>query len=407
MKKYSSSKILVTGIGITSSIGQGKTNYINGLYEGNTQFNIMKRVGRQKDTEFLGAELQDLYIPEQIPKRVLRTASLSGQVALATLHEAWEDAGLEAVDKQRIGLIIGGSNFQQRELIQLYEKYSNNIAFLRPTYAMSFLDSDICGLCTEQFGIRGFAYTMGGASASGQACIIQAINAVNSGQVDVCIAIGALMDVSYLECQGFRAIGAMGSDKYSTEPQSACRPFDKNRDGFVFGESCGIVVIEKADHAEKRSAKSYGSLLGWSMYMDANRNPNPSFDGEVKVIKEALKLADKKAEEIDYVNPHGTGSPLGDETELKALKECKLNHVHINATKSIIGHGLSSAGAVELITVLLQMQEQKLHISKNLDNPMDTSFNWVRNKPVKHKIENAINLSMGFGGINTAICLSV
>ncbi len=336
---------------------------------------------------------------------MLRTTSFSGQVALVTLLEAWNEANLAKVEPHRIGLIVGGSNFQQRELIQTQEAYQNRLHFLRPTYGISFMDSDLCGLCTELFGIQGFAYTIGGASASGQIAILQAIQAVQSGEVDVCIAMGALTDLSYWECQGFRSLGAMGSDRYAKEPALACRPFDQDRDGFIYGESCGVVVIEGANSTKRKGVKPYARLSGWALGMDGNRNPNPSFEGEVRVIQKSLKQARLSAKEIDYINPHGTGSRIGDEIELQAIDHCQLTHAYLNATKSITGHGLSAAGTVEVIATLLQMKECRLHPTRNLENPIEPSCNWVQHQWIPYAIEHALNLSMGFGGVNSAICL--
>ncbi|MCL6590819.1 MAG: polyketide beta-ketoacyl:ACP synthase [Firmicutes bacterium] len=405
MKKCSQPKFFITGIGITSAIGQGKTAFTTALLQGQHRFGIMQRPGRQKGTQFLGAEIPSLSFPENLSKRVLRTASLSGQVALLTLQEAWDDAKLDKIDPNRIGLIIGGSNFQQRELVQMYEFYRERVRFITPTYGFSFMDSDLCGLCTEQFGIKGMAFTVGGASASGQLAVLQAIQAIETGRIDICITMGALTDLSYWECQAFRSLGAMGTDRYMDEPESACRPFDKNRDGFIYGESCGAVVIERGASVNFRQVKPYALISGWAMGMDGNRNPNPSYEGEVQVIQKALEKAKIMAQEIDYINPHGTGSIIGDETELESIRACQLSHAYINATKSITGHGLSAAGIVEIIATLMQMRESRLHPTRNLDDPIDPSFNWVRNQSVSHMIKNAVSLSMGFGGINTAICL--
>lgn len=405
MKNQNQSDIFITGIGITSAIGKGKTAFTSALMQGHHAFDVMQRPGRQKKTSFIGAEIPLFPFPEHFSKRVLRTASFSGQVAMITLQEAWDEAKLDAIDPSRVGLVIGGSNLQQRELVQMYETYQDRARLVRPTYGLSFMDSDLCGLCTEQFGIKGFAYTVGGASASGQLAIIQAIHAVQTGQVDICIAMGALMDITYWECQALRSLGAMGTDRYAKEPAMACRPFDKNRDGFIYGESCGVVVIERADFAMRRQAKPYARISGWAIGMDANRNPNPSCEGEVGVIKKALEYAKISAQEIDYINPHGTGSIIGDEIEIKAIRDCQLSHAYINATKSITGHGLSAAGTVEVIATLLQMKESRLHPTRNLEDPIESSFNWVGAESVEHDIGHALSLSMGFGGINTAICL--
>jgi malonyl-ACP decarboxylase len=414
MKNYNPDEIFITGLGVTSAIGQGKAAFISALLQGQHAFAVMQRPGRQspvpsneagQTTAFLGAEIVSLAMPESLDQKVLRTASFSGKVALATLDEAWNDANLDEVDPNRIGLVVGGSNVQQRELIQTQEAYQGRLHFLRPTYGMSFMDSDLCGLCTASFEIQGFAYTLGAASASGQIAILQAIQAIQSDQVDVCIAMGALTDLSYWECQGFRSLGAMGSDRYSKEPALACRPFDRDRDGFIYGESCGAVVIEGSNSTTRKGVKPYARVSACAMGMDRNRNPNPSLEGEVRVIKKALEQAKLSAKEIDYINPHGTGSLIGDETELQALQHCDLSHAYLNATKSITGHGLSSAGTVEVIATLLQMQEGRLHPTRNLENPIEPSYNWVQRQSVPHAIKRGINLSMGFGGVNSAICL--
>ncbi len=391
-------------MGVTSAIGQGKPAFTRALLDGKSAFGVMQRPGRQSDSAYLGAEIGELDCPPDFARQTWRAATLSARAALVVLREAWSEARLDEVDPSRIGLIVGGSNVQQRELEQVHQAHGGSAAFVRPTYALSFLDSDLCGFCTSQFPIRGLAYTVGGASASGQVAVIQAAQAVLTDQVDVCIAVGALMDLSHWECRGFRAIGAMGSDRWSDEPALACRPFDRDHDGFIFGESCGAVVIESRQSSERRGMQPYAALTGWGMAMDGNRNPDPSLDGEVRAIRNALQAAGREASEIQYVNPHGTGSLIGDDTELKALRACGLAGAHLNATKSLIGHGLSSAGVVEVIATLLQMRAATLHPTRNLENPIDDEFRWVRREPVAAQVEQALTLSMGFGGINTALC---
>jgi len=395
---------VVTGMGVISAIGQGKTAFATALLDGQTSFGVMQRPGRQRESAYVGAEIKDIVVSPGIARQTLRAASLSGQAALAVLQEAWTEARLSEVDPHRIGLIVGGSNVQQRELAQIHETYRDRSVYLRPTYGLSFMDSDLCGFCTAQFGIRGLAYTVGGASASGQLAIVQAAQAVLTNQVDVCIALGALMDLSHWECRGLRALGAMGSDRYENEPALACRPFDRDRDGFIFGESSGAVVIESSESSQRRGPEPYAALRGWGITMDGNRNPDPSLDGEMQAIQNAMDASAWTPSQIDYVNPHGTGSITGDETELKALHACGLSDAYVNATKSLIGHGLSSAGTVEVIATLLQMQARRLHPTRNLENPIDLTLNWVNERPIDHPIENALTLSMGFGGINTALC---
>ncbi|MFK4467828.1 beta-ketoacyl synthase N-terminal-like domain-containing protein [Bacillus sp. RC252] len=405
MKNCNQHDLFITGVGVSTAIGQGKEAFTSSLMQGNHAFGYMKRPGRQKETSFIGAEISSLSFPDELSKKLLRKASLSGQIAMMTLHEAWKDANLDAAEPERIGLIIGGSNIQQREMLKIYQSYQERALYIPPTHGITFMDSDLCGLCTEQFGIRGLAYTVGGASASGQLACIQAIHAVLSGQVDICISMGALMDISYLECQAFRGLGAMGTDRFANKPDLACRPFDKNRDGFIFGESCGAIVIERRGTAESRKAKSYTKISGWAVQMDSNRNPNPSSDGEMQVIQKALEKAGLSSYDIDYINPHGSGSVVGDETEIKALEDCQLSHAFINATKSITGHGLSAAGIIEVIATVMQMKESRLHPTRNLEDPISPLFHWVRDDSISYRMKHALSLSIGFGGINTAICL--
>ncbi len=406
MNKVNIEELCITGIGVISAIGQDKKTFSDGLLAGRHAFGLMKREGRQHaSSAFLGAEIPLLDYPERLSKHKLRSVSFPGQVAVSVIEEAWNEAALDELAPNRIGLVIGGSNIGQREQYLMQKNYRENPHFVRPHYGFSFLDSDLCGICTECFDIQGLAYTVGGASASGQLAILQAINAVFSGQVDVCIAVGALMDLSYFELQALSSLGAMGSTRFSDNPGKACRPFDRDRDGFIFGESCGAVVIERAITASYRDVTSYATIAGWAMNMDAHRNPNPGYKGEVSVIKGALAKANIEANAIDYVNPHGTGSTVGDEIELKAIQDCGLSHARINTTKSIIGHGLSAAGIVELIATILQMKASSLHPSRNLDMPINPELNWVYDKAIPHNIDYGLNLSIGFGGINTAICL--
>jgi malonyl-ACP decarboxylase len=365
----------------------------------------MRRPGRQNGTEHLGAEIDNLVLPRRFSLARARTASLSAQAALAAASEAWEEARLDQLDPERIGLIVGGSNVQQRELLRAQDAVADRPRFLRPTYALAFLDTDLCGICTAELNIRGISYSVGAASASGQLAIIRAIEAVQSGDVDACIAVGALMDLSHWECQSLRTLGAMGSDRFANEPGEACRPFDRNRDGFIYGEACGAVVIENIRHGARTGTAPYARVSGWGVAVDANRNPNPSLEGEMRAIRLALRRARLAARDVDYINPHGTGSVIGDEIELEALRRSGLAHAWINSTKSIIGHGITAAGTVEVVATLIQMRKKALHPSVNLVDPIDPSFNWVRSRSISHAITNAVTLSMGFGGINTALCL--
>lgn len=405
MKSSARSELLASGLGVVAAIGSGQNDFASALFAGRSRFGVMARPGRQKGTALLGAEIGDLPCPPGVDAAAFASASLPVQAALTVLAEAWRDARLDGVDPQRIGLVIGGSNLQQRDLVRTVERYAERVAFVRPSHAVGFMDTDLCGACSEQFGIRGFACTLGGASASGQLALSQAMLLVAAGEVDACIAIGALADLSYLECQAFRSLGAMGSDRFADQPLLACRPFDALRDGFVYGEACGAVVVERAGSCSRPDVAPWARLSPCATVIDANRKPNPSLEGEVTAIAKALQRAGLTAGAIDYVNPHGSGSVLGDEVELQALRRSGLAHARINTTKSIVGHSLSAAGMVEVIATLLQMRASRLHPSLNLVEPIDAGMPWVGAEPAAHRIERALCLSLGFGGINSALCI--
>jgi malonyl-ACP decarboxylase len=394
----------ITGLGVTTAAGQGKAGFAQAMRTGAHAFDFMKRPGRQSgDSRFIGAEIDGVTLPPAVDPKLARGLSWASRVVLATLAEAFEEAGLADVDPVRIGLIVGGSNFQQRDLSLMRERFRDTPQFIRPSYGMMFLDTDIVGLCTQVFGIRGTSFTLGAASASGQVAAIQAAEAVQSGCLDVCIAVGAPMDLSHWECRGLRSIGAMGSDVFAEAPADACRPFDSDHDGFIYGEACAALVIERADLRPRQRA--YADLTGWGIVHDGNRNPDASAVGEGRAMAAALARAGMEAAQIDYVNTHGSGSRLGDETELAALRGTGLEGAWLNATKSITGHGLTAAGAVEIAAVCLQFEGGFLHATRNLSSPIEPGFNWVTGAGVEQRIAAALSLSVGFGGVNSALCL--
>ncbi len=398
-------------MGIVTPIGQGITHFREALLSGKTQFGYLQRQGRENPSKpFIGAELPELDVRSLFPKHagLLRSATWSSQIAMLAVAEAWEDAKLtsDQVNPERIGLVIGGSNLQQRHQQQTWQRYQSRPEFIRPTYGLTVWDTDILGLLSQCFQIQGEGYSVGGASASGTVAIIHAARQILTGATDISIAVGSLFDISAYECQGLTNLGAMGSERFADSPELACRPFDHNHDGFIYGEGCGVLVLERADSAQARGVVSQGKLLGWGLNLDGNRSPEPSQTGEERAMNSALAMADLKPEQIDYVNTHGTSSPLGDRTEVAALKSVGLNHCLVNSTKSLTGHCLTGAGVVEAIATLLQMNSSFCHPTHNLMDPIDNSLNWVKETAVQAEIQYAISNSFAFGGINTALLMS-
>ncbi len=384
---------VVTGIGVATGFGYGKQALLDGLMSGRDIFTLLSRPGRANlsgQPPFIGIELADP--PSVLPQRVARITGLTGQVGASVLHEAWHEAGLDDVDPERIGLIVGGSNLQGRAALEAHSAFAAGRRVVSPHLAYTMFDSDLCGLFTSLFPIRGLAQTVGAASASGAVAVLEAAEAVRSGRVDVCIAIGALQDVSAVELRAFQALGVLAEPEML--PGDACRPFDRQRRGFVFGEACAALVVS-------RTGEGYGRISG-AHRASGNRGPEPSLDGERRVIALALQGAGVAATRIDYVNAHGTGTPLGDETEVAAIMASGLGHAWVNASKSLIGHGIAAAGALELAATLLQMRAGRLHPTRNLADPMDGP-RFVRDEAVACEIRHALSLSFGFGGFDTAI----
>jgi len=396
---------VVSGIGLASGYGYGKAATVAGRAGGRPVFDRLRRPGRQVEgiEPFLGVELPDAP-PEVLPRRVARTTGLTGLVLAAVLAEAWDEAGLDRVAAERIGLVIGGSNLQSREHYLIQQKHAGErLLTLPPRQGHQFFDTDLAGLLASEFPIRGFARTVGGASASGAVAVQMAAEAVRAGQVDACIAIGALQDLSVVELHALRSLGAMGSERFAEAPGLACRPFDRDRDGFLFGESAAALVVARAD----LGLGTLGRLLGWAQVADGTRGPNPSAEGEARAIARALEAAGLSADQIDLVGAHGTGTPLGDDTEAAVLNQAGLARAAITAPKSALGHGIAAAGAVEIALALLQMAEGRAWPIRNLETPIEPALNLVAGTAVERPMRHALTLSFGFGGIDTATVLGV
>lgn len=394
--------VVFAGIGAASGLGYGRQALIDGLLAGRDVFSVLARPGRQAadgSTAFMGVELPEP--PRVLSPRVARTAGFPARVAMAVLDEAWRDAGLDRLAPERIGLVVGGCNLFSRESLLLARDYWDRPAFVPPRAGHVYMDGEIYGLAASTFAIRGFAQGVGGASASGALAVIEAARAVRSGRVDACIALGAMQDVSVMDLLGLRSMGALGAERHAGNPGAACRPFDSDHDGFLYGESCAALVLGRAD----LFGDGYGTLAGAGCVVDGQRGPEPDGEGQRRAIAQALAEAGVGAAHMDYVNAHATSTPKGDEVEAATLRAAGLEQAWVNATKSVIGHGLAAAGAVEVAAVLLQMRAGQVHPIRNLEQPHEPGLRYVRGGPQPLRIRHALKLSFGFGGIDTALVI--
>lgn len=413
----------ITGIGIISSIGNDIPSFCNSLKDGKSG---IKRISHPKEPKIsvdIAAEIENFSFLESLnhlqsimPDKLLhakylgRRAPFAIQTSIISAIEAWEHARLfekKSLDI-RTGLIVAGQNTTQNYQYGLITKFKENPEYLSPRYALEFLETNQVGVLSELFDIKGEGFVIGGASATGNVGLIKAYQSVRSGLVDVCMVIGVVADLSPMDIQGFINIGAMGGKKFINQPEEACRPFDCRHEGFIYGQAAACVILESESSARSRGVPILAEIKGCSCQLDANSSADPNVAGETNVMISAIGQSGLSTSEIDYINTHGSSSPLGDKTEAEAIYRVFGDHASnmwINATKSLTGHCLYSAGIVETIATVLQLQKNFLHPNLNLEKAIRDDLQFCGNKAINHTIDVAVNNSFGFGGINTSIVL--
>ena len=225
---------------------------------------------------------------------------------------------------------------------------------------------------------------------------------------DAWLVVGPLTEISDVERMGFYNLGAIGGKSFNGLPEKVCRPFDKKHDGFIYGEGSACIVVESLKSARSRGQKILAELVGGAVVLDANRLSNPNEDGEVKAMIKALERAGVDTTQVDYINAHGTSTPMGDITEAKAISRVLGNEVErvlVNSTKSLTGHCLFSAGVIEAVATVVQANENFVHPNLNLEEPIDIQLNYCPDICLSAEIDIAISNSYGFGGINTSIII--
>ncbi|WP_188112073.1 beta-ketoacyl synthase N-terminal-like domain-containing protein [Aquimarina sp. RZ0] len=409
--------IVVTGMGVITPIGIGLDSFSEALRKETANFSTISFEKNAALYKYPIAKIVDFDFRKQIEKinldsdlinkaKKLRHISKSNAFGIYCALEAWNDSGLtRGFDLTRIAIVSCGSNTQQSTLQDIQEKYADKLQFLNPNYGLNFFDTDLIGILSELLGVKGEGHSISAASASGNMGIIQGSRLIASNEYDVVIVVAPLMDISLYEYQGFTALGAMSRIEKNSKISNIYRPFDDRHNGFVYGQSAGCLILESKESVLNRGGEFYGSIEGYGINLDANRNPNPSKEGEQKAMQSALKNAGICSKQIDYVNTHGSGSIVGDLTEVEALLSIGLENVKANSTKSLIGHSLSASGLVESIASLIQIQEGFLHPTHNLEKAISDDIDWIKNTPRKMNINYAMNNSFGFGGINTSIII--
>ncbi len=406
-------RVVITGLGALTPIGNNIEEFWEGLKNGVSGSDWITHFDAEKFKTKFACEVKNFDAEKFFDRKELRKLDPFAQYALVATEEAFQDAGfdLESVDKDRVGVIytsgIGGMLTYQKELQNFFE--GDGTPRFSPFFIPRMIADITAGHISIKYGFRGPNFATVSACASSTNAIIDAFTYIRIGYADMFFAGGSEATIIESGYGGFNSMQAMSTN--NDEYKSASRPFDKTRDGFVMGEGAGTLVLEEYEHAVKRGAKIYAELVGCGMSADAYHltAPHPDGLGARLVMQHALKDANMAPEEVDYINVHGTATPLGDISECKAIKEVFGDHAYklnISATKSMTGHLLGAAGAVESITAILALQNGIVPPTINYATPdpeLDNKLNFTLNKAQEREVNVSLSNTFGFGGHNTSV----
>ena len=409
-------RVVVTGIGLLTSIGNDKDTSWNNLI--NCKSGIKKI--NQFDVTDLPAKIAGYIENDPVHKDYFNKSSYLDardikrndrfiQYGLVAAKMAIEDAGLINLnedEKLKIGVSVGSGIGGLETIYEGSLTINNeNSRKLSPFFIPSSLVNLLSGQISIKYGFKGPNHSVVTACATGAHSIGDSGEIIKRGAANIMIAGGSEAAVCKLGIAGFCAARSL-STAFNNSPENASRPWDKERDGFVMGEGSGIIVLEEFEHAKKRGANIYAELIGYGMSGDAHHITAPAEDGDggFRAMKEALNMAKISSEEVDYINAHGTSTVKGDEIEINAISRLFNHNLFVSSTKSSIGHLLGAAGSVESIFSIMSLNKNILPATLNLDNPIESNkINLIPKIPIEKKINYALSNSFGFGGTNTAL----
>jgi 3-oxoacyl-[acyl-carrier-protein] synthase II len=406
-------RVVVTGLGALTPIGNNLTEYWEGLENGVSGCAPITYFDTEKFKTKFACEIKNYNPLDYFDRKEARKLDKFAQYAMVSSSEAIEDASLdlEALDKFRVGVIwgagIGGLETFQNEVINFAE--GDGTPRFNPFFIPKMIADIAPGNISIKYGFMGPNYTTVSACASSANALIDALNYIRLGHCDVVVTGGSEAAVTQAGMGGFNAMHALSTRNDS--PKTASRPFDATRDGFVLGEGAGALILEEYEHAKKRGARIYAEVVGGGLSSDAYHMtaPHPDGIGVVRVMENCLRDAGLKPEDVDHINTHGTATPLGDVAELKAIAAVFGDHasdININSTKSMTGHLLGAAGAIEAIASILAIQHGVIPPTINhsvVDEQIDPSLNLTLNKAQKREITTAMSNTFGFGGHNACV----
>ena len=406
-------RVVVTGLGALTPIGNTKDEYWKALISGKSGAAPITYYDTEKFKTKFACELKNFNATDFIDRKLVSRMDKFTQYAMVAADEAIADAklDLDTINKLRVGVIwgagIGGLETFQEEVLN-FAKGDGTPRF-NPFFIPKMIADIAPGNISIKYGFMGPNYTTVSACASSANAMFDALNSIRLGHCDIVVTGGSEAAVTIAGMGGFNAMHALSTRNES--PETASRPFDATRDGFVLGEGAGALILEEYEYAKARGAKIYAEFVGGGLSSDAYHMtaPHPEGRGVVAVMKNCLENAGLKPEDVDHINTHGTSTPLGDVAELKAISEIFGNHakhININSTKSMTGHLLGAAGAIEAISAILAMEHGIVPPTINhttVDENIDPELNLTLNKAQKRDIKVAMSNTFGFGGHNACV----
>ena len=407
-----SRRVAITGIGLVTPLGDTIDEFWDNLIAGKSGVSTISRFDPQGLPTRIAAEIKEFDPSEYIEKKQLKRMDLSQQFAVAASGKAITDSGIDrdSADLERAGVIIGSGigglrTFEKQHSILMNQSPQK----VSPFFIPMMIPDMSAGLVSILFGLKGPNYATVSACASSSHAIADALMIIQRGSADIMVAGGSEASVTLTSLAGFCSAKAMS--ERNDEPEKASRPFDKDRDGFVLGEGAVSFVLEEMQFAKARGARIYAEVAGFGMSADAYHitAPAPDGNGAARSMQASLADAGIAPDDIDYINSHGTATGLGDIAETMAVKSVfgdRSYEIPINSTKSMIGHLLGAAGAVEIAATVLQINRKIIHPTINLDNPdPECDLDYVAGGSRQAEINYALSNSFGFGGHNISIVI--
>ncbi len=408
-------RVVITGLGALTPIGNSVADYWQGLSKGVSGADLIKNFDTEHFKTKFACELKGFDATDYFDRKTVRRLDPFTQFGMIAADEAIADSGinLEATDLTRFGVIygsgIGGIDVFTKEVTSYAT--GNGTPRFNPFFIPKMIINIVAGQISIKYGLKGPSYSAVSACATSSHCLIDAALLIKNGYADIMVAGGSEAAINTTSIGGFNAMKALSEN--NEEYKTASRPFDQRRDGFVMGEGAGALVIETYEHAIKRGAKIYAEISGVGMTSDAYHvsAPDPTGDGVARVMEQAIQDANLTPADVQYVNVHGTSTPLGDINESNAIRRVfgdYAKQLNISSTKSMTGHLLGAAGAIEAIASILAMQNSLIPPTINFEvpDPELGDLNFTFNEAQPREVNAAISNTFGFGGHNASLLLT-